>query len=379
MDDTYHNTPEYLNSIAKNIAEDASLLSSGTYRDIFGNIDRLEPFQEKVISVLHTEYKDWALRTVLTTLPNTHAASVAFLKSSEKGQKIYGSISSFIKKCFIGMHLTNGNIDIYQSLLAFYYSDKTTIIMLPVKKNEFYLSEFDECKKDYEKIDSLGLRIDKLKVAYRLYEIVSESEVSGIFFDISKHLVSLKIDLLNRDGSINQEIIQSEKENLWQPIARNRVFVSYSWDSNEHKQWVKRLSTKLRSDGVDVTLDQWHTAPGDQLAEFMERSIRENDFVIIICTPKYKDKSDKRTGGVGYEGDIMTAEVKTYKNHRKFIPILKSGNWEESAPSWLHGKCFVRLSGTEETEDNYQDLLDTLLDRKPKAPPIGGKELMGRT
>ena len=90
---------------------------------------------------------------------------------------------------------------------------------------------------------------------------MSESEVSGIFFDISKHLVSLKIDLLNRDGSINQEIIRSEKENLWQPIARTRVFVSYSWDSNEHKQWVKRLSTKLRSDGVDVTIDQWNTAP----------------------------------------------------------------------------------------------------------------------
>ena len=107
----------------------------------------------------------------------------------------------------------------------------------------------------------------------------------------------------------------------------------------------------------------------------MEISIRENDFVIIICTPKYKDKSDKRTGGVGYEGDIMTAEVKTYKNHRKFIPILKSGNWEESAPSWLYGKYFVRLSGTEETEDNYQDLLDTLLDRRPKAPPIGMKQM----
>jgi len=54
----------------------------------------------------------------------------------------------------------------------------------------------------------------------------------------------------------------------------------------------------------------------------MESEIRRNDFVIIVCTPKYKVKSDTRTGGVGYEGDIMTAEVFTNQNHLKFIPVL---------------------------------------------------------
>jgi glutamate synthase (NADPH/NADH) small chain len=33
-----------------------------------------------------------------------------------------------------------------------------------------------------------------------------------------------------------------------------KAFISYSWDSPEHKAWTKALATRLRSDGVDVTL-----------------------------------------------------------------------------------------------------------------------------
>jgi TIR domain len=93
-------------------------------------------------------------------------------------------------------------------------------------------------------------------------------------------------------------------------------------DDLAHKEWVKELATQLRADGVDVRLDHWHVVPGDQLPRFMEQEIRDNDFVLIVCTPKYKEKSDKCLGGVGYEGDIMTAEVFTKQNHRKFIPVL---------------------------------------------------------
>ena len=98
-----------------------------------------------------------------------------------------------------------------------------------------------------------------------------------------------------------------------------KAFVSYSWDSDNHKNWVRELATRLRNDGIDVTLDQWSLVPGDQLPEFMERAVRESDYVLIICTHKYKERSNNRQGGVGYEGDIMTAEIMNTKNQRKFI------------------------------------------------------------
>ncbi|MEW6505952.1 MAG: toll/interleukin-1 receptor domain-containing protein [Chloroflexota bacterium] len=149
------------------------------------------------------------------------------------------------------------------------------------------------------------------------------------------------------------------------------VFISYSWDDDSHREWVCSLAKRLRADGVDVTLDRWAAVPGDQLPAFMERAIRENEFVIIICTPRYKQRSDLREGGVGYEGDIMTAEVMTQQNHRKFIPVLRCGTWTEAAPLWLAGKYYINLSADPYSERDYEDLVRTLLGIRETAPPLG--------
>ena len=149
------------------------------------------------------------------------------------------------------------------------------------------------------------------------------------------------------------------------------AFISYSWDDDEHKTWVRGLAARLRSDGVDVILDQWHAVPGDQLPQFMETAVRESHFVLIICTPRYNERSEGRIGGVGYEGDIITGEFITSGNQRKFIPILRRGNWKEAAPSWLVGKYHIDLRGSIYSERGYQDLLTTLHGTRAQAPPLG--------
>ena len=157
-----------------------------------------------------------------------------------------------------------------------------------------------------------------------------------------------------------------------------KAFISYSWGDDAHSQWVKELATRLRQDGVDVTLDRWHAVPGDQIPAFMERAVRENDFVIAICTSRYKERSDKRGGGVGFEGDIMTAEVFTGKDQqRKFIPVLLAGNWNEAAPSWLLGKVYIDFRGDPYSEASYEDLLRTLHGAREEAPPIGARPNFG--
>lgn len=118
-------------------------------------------------------------------------------------------------------------------------------------------------------------------------------------------------------------------------------------------------------------LDQWHLVPGDHLPKFMEQAVRKNDFVLIICTPRYKRKSDNRSGGAGYEGDIMTGEVLTERNHRKFIPILRKASWRSAAPIWLKAKYYIDLTGEKYSEKSYQNLLTTLLRQNPQAPPVG--------
>jgi DNA-directed RNA polymerase subunit RPC12/RpoP len=149
-----------------------------------------------------------------------------------------------------------------------------------------------------------------------------------------------------------------------------KTFISYSWDNKEHKKWVRDLAARLRGDGIDVMLDQWHLVPGDQMPEFMERAVRENDFVLIVCTPNYKQKSDDRIGGVGYEGNIMTGELAARMNQRKFIPILRHSNWLDAAPSWLLSKFHINLND-DSFEEGYQSILDTLHNQRIEPPPVG--------
>jgi TIR domain len=152
--------------------------------------------------------------------------------------------------------------------------------------------------------------------------------------------------------------------------ATPKAFISYSWDNDPHRDWVKAFGTRLRSDGVNVTLDQWHLQLGDQLPAFMERAVRENDYVLIVCTPTYADRSNRRVGGVGYEGDIMSGAVFTTRNERKFIPILRVGDWRTAAPTWLAGRYGVDLRGDPFSEQEYQDLFHTLHGTRPAAPPV---------
>src|SRR4051812_2718870 len=135
------------------------------------------------------------------------------------------------------------------------------------------------------------------------------------------------------------------------------VFLSYSWDSPEHKAWVNALGVRLRVDGIDAHWDEFDTRLGDQLPQFMERAIRESDFVLVICTPKFKLRSDARTGGVGYEGNIITAELLAFGKERKFLPVLRGDDWDASAPSWALGKRYTDLRGDPYSTTEYDHLL----------------------
>src|SRR4051812_23645739 len=86
------------------------------------------------------------------------------------------------------------------------------------------------------------------------------------------------------------------------------VFISYSWDSEDHRTWVLELATRLVHAGVHVRLDQWHVHLGDSFTQFMERAIEEADRVLMILTPAYARKANQRDGGVGYEQQIISSQ-----------------------------------------------------------------------
>lgn len=149
-----------------------------------------------------------------------------------------------------------------------------------------------------------------------------------------------------------------------------RVFISYSWDDEQHKDWVLSLATRLRQDGIDVRLDRWELRLGKDRTLFMERAIAESDYVLLICTPTYADKANKRERGVGWEALIITGALAEVIDQHKFIPVLRSGDWNISVPGWMKTRLGVDLRD-DSNEDDYQGLLRELHGELLVAPPIG--------
>lgn len=140
-----------------------------------------------------------------------------------------------------------------------------------------------------------------------------------------------------------------------------RVFVSYSHDSAEHKEWVLDFSTTLRMRGVDVVLDQWDLKPGGDLPHFMETHLDSSDFILMICTENYVQKADKGEGGVGYEKMIMTSSLLSKVDQSKVIPIIRQ-HGQKATPTFMATKLYIDFSSDDEVEYSYDDLLRTLLD-----------------
>ena len=150
------------------------------------------------------------------------------------------------------------------------------------------------------------------------------------------------------------------------------VFISYSYDSVEHKMWVAGLARNLRERGIDAILDQWEIGPGKDVQRFMEIGIRNAKRVCIVCTPEYGRKADAGEGGVGYEKMIVTGQLYEDLGTGKFVPLLVRGDKEQSLPTFLRSRLYIDFRKAEDYEDRLVELVHELheVPRSIK-PPLG--------
>jgi len=153
------------------------------------------------------------------------------------------------------------------------------------------------------------------------------------------------------------------------------VFISYSWDTEEHKKWVLGLADQLVKEGVNVILDRYELRPGKSLPHFVETAIKKADRILIVFTPNYKLKAEKRAGGVGYEYSIMNSELyKNQTNNERIIPVLRNGNSTDSIPEFMQQYIHIDMRNDENYENSYTDLLREIYDEPEIVKPeIGTK------
>ena len=135
-----------------------------------------------------------------------------------------------------------------------------------------------------------------------------------------------------------------------------KVFISYSHDSEEHKNWVLKLSCDLVKHGVDVILDQWDVRLGDDLPFFMEQGLTSSNLVLCICSDNYVEKTNTNRGGSGYEKKILSADLMKDSSQNYIIPIRRN-NIKGKMPTFLGEALYLNFDNDNNYYGEYSKLL----------------------
>ena len=162
-----------------------------------------------------------------------------------------------------------------------------------------------------------------------------------------------------------------------------KVFISYSWDSNEHKKKVLALSESLRKDGINCQIDRYHQSPPEGWYRWMMDQLEESDFVLVVCTKKYnlryRNKEKQGQGkGVIWEGGLIIEELYNGQGiNDKYIPVLLSPEGSEHIPRSLQTYTIYRLLSNDDydlnTQGDYQNLYRHLTKQPAYIPAQLGK------
>jgi hypothetical protein len=152
----------------------------------------------------------------------------------------------------------------------------------------------------------------------------------------------------------------------WQPLT---VFVSYSHDSESHKQWVASLADRLEKlSDFQLIFDSYDLHAGKDLTYFMER-VAGCDKVIVIVTPEYVRKATARVGGVGYEGSVISASLFHDCLTDRFVPVLREG---VELPPFLRTKIYVDFRDDGHFESALNELTAALRGKTTLLRPSKG-------
>ena len=147
---------------------------------------------------------------------------------------------------------------------------------------------------------------------------------------------------------------------------QKKIFISYSWDSLDHRKWVKKFSDDLQvrlGEYFKVLLDQ-NQRRGTSLSRFMKLGLKDAVKVLIIGTPKYKEKSEA-SGGVAYETMVITNEMMSDMDTTKFYPILRTGTFDTSFPTDIKDRMGDDFSDDKYYEENLEIVVKEIIEDYP--------------
>jgi len=149
-----------------------------------------------------------------------------------------------------------------------------------------------------------------------------------------------------------------------------KCFISYAWEVDETKkivqqEWLTKLKEYLEILSVVVFFDLFDMELN--LKATMLNNINDSDFVIIICTPRYKERVKMgSSNNARYELDTIMEKKK------EIIPIIYEGDFSESVPDEF--KAYLAIDFTKAKDyiknlvgyKNPKGIISTIFGIKPE-------------
>lgn len=150
------------------------------------------------------------------------------------------------------------------------------------------------------------------------------------------------------------------------------IFISYSHDSEEHCDRVLSLSNRLIEDGLDCILDQYETSPPEGWPKWMDKHLRDAEWVLVICTETYYKRviGEEKPGkgrGVKWESTLSYQHIyDDDSNKNRFIPVIFDSKNESYIPTPFKGGTWYCVDSEEGYDALYRRLTDQPAVKKPE-------------
>lgn len=146
-----------------------------------------------------------------------------------------------------------------------------------------------------------------------------------------------------------------------------KVFISYSWDSEEHQDWIANLVATLRKYGIQADFDASEVQ--HNLYQMMVEKIRTYDKILVVVTKRYTEKANNFSGGVGTETKLL---LDYFANNESKIVVIRREQCD--VPFYLRGYEYIDLNV--ETRAAIESLVRKINDMpKYNLPSVGSNAI----
>jgi nucleoside 2-deoxyribosyltransferase len=122
-----------------------------------------------------------------------------------------------------------------------------------------------------------------------------------------------------------------------------RVFISYS---HRDADWVKKFAKSLSDLQVDVWLDDWRVAPGDDIRDALEQGLRRSDAIVAVLS-----HGDEARPNVFFELGVALGMGK------RLIPIVARDVDTAKIPFDVRARRFLLRDAPDETAQKVASAL----------------------